>query len=53
LFENSEIAKYVLQVFLNVNGQMNDSIRTVESQTSREEFKWLRALRGTRDERSV
>ena len=39
MFENPETAKYVLQVFLSINGQMDDSIRTVESQTSPEEYK--------------
>jgi hypothetical protein len=39
LFENPETAKYVLQVFFNINDQMNDSIRAVEKQTSLEELK--------------
>jgi hypothetical protein len=39
LFENAEIAKYVIQVFLSINDQMDDSIRAVEKQTSPEEFK--------------
>ena len=39
LFENPDTAKYVLRVFLTINEQMNDSIRTVESQTSQEEYK--------------
>jgi hypothetical protein len=39
LFENPDTAKYVLQVFLTINDQMNDSIRAVESQISPEELK--------------
>ena len=39
MFENPDTAKYVLQVFLTINDQMNDSIRAVESQTSPEEYK--------------
>ena len=39
MFENPETAKYVLNVFLNINDQMDDSIRTVENQTSPEELK--------------
>jgi len=39
LFENPVTAKYTLQVFLNINDQMDDSIRAVEKQTSPEEFK--------------
>jgi hypothetical protein len=31
LFQNPEIAKTVLQLFLSINDQMNDSIRAVES----------------------
>jgi hypothetical protein len=39
LFENPETAKFVLQVFLSINGQMDDSIRAVEKGTSPEEYK--------------
>jgi hypothetical protein len=42
LFENPGAAKYALQVFLNVNGKMDDSIRAVENQTSVEELKSFR-----------
>jgi hypothetical protein len=36
LFENPGAAKYALQVFLNINGKMDDSIRAVENQISAE-----------------
>jgi hypothetical protein len=39
LFENQETAEYVLQVFLSINDQMDDSIRAVEKRTSPEEYK--------------
>jgi len=39
LFEIPGAAKYALQVFLNINGKMDDSIRAVENQTSAEELK--------------
>jgi hypothetical protein len=39
LFENPETAKLVLQVFLCINDQMDDSIRAVEKGTSPEEYK--------------
>ena len=39
MFEDKETAKHILQVFLNINSQMNDSIRDVENKTSPEEFK--------------
>jgi len=42
LFENPETAKYVLQIFLNINGQMNESIEAVEKGTSPEEYKALK-----------
>ena len=42
LFENPGAAKYALQVFLNINGKMDDSIRAVENQTSVEELKSFR-----------
>ena len=32
-------AKYAVQVLLNINGKMDDSIRAVENQTSAEELK--------------
>ena len=38
MFENQETAKYVLQVFLSINGQMDDSIRAVEKRASPEEY---------------
>jgi hypothetical protein len=38
LFENPETAKYVLQLFLNINGQMDDSIRAIQNKTSAEEY---------------
>lgn len=39
MFENPETAKFVLQVFLSLNGQMDDAIRAVEQGTSPEEYK--------------
>jgi len=39
LFENPAATKYALQVFLNINGKMDDSIRAVENQASAEELK--------------
>ena len=39
MFENPETAKYVLQLFLKINGEMDDSIRPVENQVSPEELK--------------
>ena len=39
MFENSEVAKYVLQRFLDINGQMDDSILAVEQDTPAEEYK--------------
>jgi hypothetical protein len=42
LFQNEEIAKRILQLFLSINGQMNDSIASVEHQTSPEEYKAFR-----------
>jgi hypothetical protein len=39
LFENLGAAKYALQVFLNINGKMDDSIQAVESQPSAEVLK--------------
>lgn len=39
LFEDQETAKYVLQFFLNLNGQMDESIRIVETRSSPEECK--------------
>jgi hypothetical protein len=37
LFRDEEIAKHILQVFLSINGQMDDAIRSVERKTSDEE----------------
>ena len=39
MFENPETEKYVLQVFLSINGQMDDAIRAAENGTSPEEYK--------------
>jgi hypothetical protein len=39
LFENQETAKYVLEKFLSINGQMNETIEAVEKGTSPEENK--------------
>jgi hypothetical protein len=39
LFEDTEIAQHILQVFLTINGQMDDAIRSVEHKTSPEEYK--------------
>lgn len=39
VFENPEVAKYVLQRFLDINGQMDDSILAVEKDTFAEEHK--------------
>ncbi len=42
LFESPETAKYVLQIFLNINDQMHESLRAVENRTSPEEYKAFR-----------
>jgi hypothetical protein len=39
LFEDKEIAQHILQLFLSINGQMDDAIRAVEHKTSPEEYK--------------
>ena len=39
LFQNPEIAKTVLQRFLSINDQMNNSIRAVQSKSLPEELK--------------
>jgi hypothetical protein len=39
LFENPDTAKFVLQAFLSINGQMDESIEAVEKQCSPEEYK--------------
>ena len=39
MFENPETAKFILQVFLSINGQMNESIEAVQGNTSPEEYK--------------
>jgi hypothetical protein len=39
LIENRETAKHVLQVFLGINGQMEESIVAVEKMISPEEYK--------------
>ncbi len=38
LFENPEKAKYVLEVFLRINGQMNETVEIVEAGVSPEEY---------------
>ena len=42
MFEDKEIAKHILRVFLGINGQMDDAIRSVEHKTSPEEYKALK-----------
>jgi len=39
VFDNPETAKYVLQVFLRLNDQMEESIRAVEKRTSPGKYK--------------
>jgi hypothetical protein len=39
VFENPEVAKYVLQRFLDINDQMDESILVVEKDASAEEYK--------------
>jgi uncharacterized protein with von Willebrand factor type A (vWA) domain len=39
LIEDPETAKHVIQLFLNINGQMDESIRAIEKQTSAKELK--------------
>ena len=39
MFEDKEIAQHILQVFLGINGEMDDAIRSVERKTSSEEYK--------------
>ena len=39
MFEDKEIAKHVLQLFLSINDQMDDAIRSVEHKASPEEYK--------------
>ena len=39
MFENPETAAYVVQVFLSINGQLNESIEAVEKRTGSEEHK--------------
>ena len=36
MFENPEVAKHVLQVFLSINGQMNECIEAIEKKASPE-----------------
>lgn len=38
MFRDEEIAKHILQVFLSINGQMDDAIRSVEHKASPEEY---------------
>ena len=46
MFENAETAKYVLQAFLSINGQMNESIETAEKKTSPGEYKAFKTAVG-------
>ena len=39
MFEDKEIAQHILQVFLSINGEMDDAVRSVERKTSPEEYK--------------
>jgi hypothetical protein len=39
LFENQETARTILQVFLGINDQMDDAVRSIEHKTSPEEYK--------------
>jgi len=39
LFEDKETAQHILQLFLGINDQMDDAIRSVEHKTSPEEYK--------------
>jgi hypothetical protein len=39
MFENIETAKYVLQVFLNINSQMDQTIIAVDNKASTEEIR--------------
>ena len=39
MIENVEVAKYVSQFFLNINGELNESIMTVEKGTSPAAYK--------------
>jgi len=39
VFQNPEVAKTALQLFLSINGEMNESIEVVESKISAEELK--------------
>jgi hypothetical protein len=39
LIENPEVAKYMSQFFLDINGQLNESIMTVEKGMSPAEYK--------------
>ena len=46
MFQNENTAKHVLEVFLNINGQMDDSIRSVEKESSPEEYKAFKGAVG-------
>jgi hypothetical protein len=39
LFENPETAKYILDLFLNINDQMDNAIRNIEKQVTPDEYK--------------
>ena len=39
MIENPETAKHVLQLFLSINGQMDESVRAIEKELSPEEYK--------------
>jgi hypothetical protein len=53
LFEDRETAKYVLETFLKINDQMDESIRAVENRVSPEEYKAFKARRRPCDIRSL
>jgi hypothetical protein len=42
LFEDPEVAKQVLTLFLGINGQMNQCIESIENRTSQEEQRSLK-----------
>lgn len=39
MFENEQTARYVLERFLNLNGQMDQTIIAIKSRTSPEEYR--------------
>jgi hypothetical protein len=38
MFQNSESAKYISEMFLAINGQLNESVEAVESSCTTDEF---------------